>query len=186
MARLTLAVTGRRHARRPRDLYRTTDAAAVRGLRPFLLPGSTFCEPCAGLFDLAILLERVAGLRCVAAYDVAPPEPGIGARDARTLTVGDLNGAREIITNPPWSRPLLHELIGHLSSLAPTWLLFDADWKETQQAGPLLASCSDIVPIGRVIWQEGTGNGGMHNCCWYRFDSRTRRRAPRFHARAAE
>ena len=36
------------------------------------------------------------------------------------------------VTNPPWSRPFLHEIIVNLSNQAPAWLLLDADWVHTQ------------------------------------------------------
>ena len=40
--------------------------------------------------------------------------------------------------------------------LAPTWLLFDADWAHTKQAAPYLRHCSHIVSVGRVHWMAGT------------------------------
>jgi hypothetical protein len=46
----------------------------------------------------------------------------------------DIQAASMFITNPPWDRKVLHPLIEHLSSIAPTWLLFDADWMHTKQS----------------------------------------------------
>jgi hypothetical protein len=33
-----------------------------------------------------------------------------------------------------------------------------------------MASCSDIVAIGRVKWTEGSKHTGKDNYAWYRFD----------------
>ena len=66
----------------------------------------------------------------------------------------------------------MHGLITHFQNIAPTWLLLDADWKQTRQAAPFLPHCSDIVAIGRVKWIEGSKHTGKDNACWYRFDSR--------------
>ena len=79
------------------------------------------------------------GLRCVYAGDIR------SGQDA--LALDHYGAADAIITNPPWSRDVLHGLITHFQSIAPTWLLLDADWKQTRQAAPFLPHCSDIVAI---------------------------------------
>jgi hypothetical protein len=53
--------------------------------------------------------------------------------------------------------------------LAPTWLLFDADWAYTRQAAPFLKYCAKIVVIGRVKWIEDSDMAGKDNSCWYLF-----------------
>ena len=61
-------------------------------------------------------------------------------------------------------------MIDHLCKIAPTWLLFDADWMHTKQAIPYLDYCEKIVSIGRVKW---FGNAsGKDNSCWYLFDGK--------------
>ena len=77
---------------------------------------------------------------------------------------------------------MLHGLIAHFQNIAPTWLLLDADWKQTRQAAPYLPHCSDIVAIGRVKWIEGSKYTGKDNACWYRFDAR-HKAGPVFHWR---
>ncbi len=149
------------------DFY-ATPMAAVNPLLPFLMPGDTFCEPCAGAGDLVRHLEA-AGLRCVSAFDVEPRHEDIRRHDASFITRADLNGADYIITNPPWDRPPLHQIIERCSSIADTWLLFDADWMHTRQAAPYLKYCSKIVSVGRVKWIEGSDGAGKDNCCWYLF-----------------
>jgi hypothetical protein len=160
-------------ARRERDFY-PTPAAAVAPLLKHLPPRTTFCEPCAGDGALVEHLED-AGHHCLAAYDLAPPQdhPKIcpDVQHALELARVDLNHADYIITNPPWERKLLHKLIEHFAHLAPTWLLFDADWAFTKQSRPFLPYLRKIVSVGRVKWIEGSKHTGKDNCAWYHFDS---------------
>jgi hypothetical protein len=157
-------------ARRERDFY-PTPAAAVAPLLKHLPPRTTFCEPCAGDGALVHHLED-AGHHCLAAYDIqAWPLWRIIHKDALELDRHDLNHADYIITNPPWERKLLHKLIEHFAHLAPTWLLFDADWAFTKQSRPFLPYLRKIVSVGRVKWIEGSKHTGKDNCAWYHFDS---------------
>lgn len=171
------------------DFYRTTDPRAVAALLPHIEEHCDVCEPCAGAGDLARQLDR-AGYACVALYDIEPAVPyresAIEQRDALTLTLADLRGADCIITNPPWTREILHPLIEHLSSLAPTWLLFDADWVQTKQSAPYMRLCTDIVAVGRLRWMQGTKHDGKDNSAWYRFCAADAPAATRFHGRAAK
>lgn len=155
--------------RLPRDLYDTVPAA-VPPLLPYLAPGTEFAEPCAGngaLIDLLI----AAGHRCVWATDINPRREDIGTLNAMTLPkIGARNvHAKVIITNPPWTRSVLHPLIDRLSAVWPCWFLFDADWVHTRQSVDLFPRCSRIVPIGRLKWIPGTKHVGKDNSCWYEF-----------------
>ena len=144
--------------RREADFY-PTPRAAVLPLIPYLRASGirTFAEPCAGDGALVRHLESF-GLRCVYSGDIR------SGQDA--LALDHYGAADAIITNPPWSRDVLHGLITHFQNIAPTWLLLDADWKETRQAAPFLPHCSDIVAIGRVKWIESK-HTGKDNTCWY-------------------
>lgn len=154
-----------------KDYYRTIDDRAVTPLLPHLKYGTKFAEVCAGDGTLTDKLVNTGFLRCVAEYDIEPQHDRIKvASDALNLSVYDLNHADIIITNPPWTRSILHPLIIHLKNLAPTYLLFDADWMHTKQAIPYLDYCTDIISVGRLIWIEGTTMTGKDNVCWYRFD----------------
>ncbi len=76
-----------------------------------------------------------------------------------------------MITNPPWSRDLLHRLITHFMRAAPfAWLLFDADWAHTKQSRNLVRQCSHILPIGRLKWIADSESTGKDNAAWYRFE----------------
>ena len=158
----------------PRDFYRTP-FNAVPPLIPHLRGIRTFAEPCAGDGALVRHLESF-GLRCTYAGDIATRQDAL-ARD----TYGN---ADAIITNPPYTRELMHALIEHLQRIAPTWLLLEADWAYTKQAAPFMPSCSDVVAIGRLRWIEGTTMSSYENFAWYRFDAR-HRAGPIFHAHGA-
>ena len=149
----------------PRDFYPTPYEAVVP-LLAHLPPQSRFCEPCAGDGRLIEHLES-AGHQCVWASDVEPQSERVSSLDVR-----DIKGfcTDLYITNPPWERGLLHQIISHLSALAPTWLLFDADWMHTRQSAPFIPHLRKIVSVGRVKWIPDSPFTGKDNCCWYLFD----------------
>ena len=149
----------------PRDFYPTPESAVVPLLRQ-IEPDASFVEPCAGNGALIDHLER-HGLRCLNAFDIEPQRADINKGDARDIL---FCRARYFITNPPWARDVLHELIEHLSDLAPTWLLFDADWMHTRQSAPFMPYLRKIVSVGRVKWIPDSPFTGKDNCCWYLFD----------------
>lgn len=144
--------------RRPMDAY-ATPFMAVLPLIPHLHGVKTFAEPCCGDLDLVKHLAGF-GLTCVYYSDIQR------GNDALDLVSID---ADAIITNPPWTRAILHPMIEHFQRLAPTWLLFDADWGHTKQSAPFLDQCSHIVSVGRVKWISGSKHTGKDNAAWYRF-----------------
>jgi len=162
----------------PRDFYPTPYEAVVP-LLPHLIPGTRFDEVCCGAGDLIRHLER-HGHKCARCSDieVVPGAPEwafeCDARETRECE-GDV-----FITNPPWARDLLHPIIRNLSSIAPTWLLFDADWMHTKQAAPFLPWLHKIVSVGRVKWIPDSKMTGKDNCAWYLFDQRADGRAEFF------
>lgn len=162
-----------------KDFYRTFDPRAVTPLLPHLAPHTRYAEPCFGQGDLVRQLDR-AGHTLYWGSDLEPnKEPTTisghlvtttcQSIDALSLTV-PLQQADCVITNPPWSRPILHKLIEHFIANAKyTWLLLDADWAHTKQASQYMPYCSDIVAVGRVKWIPDSKQSGKDNCCWYRF-----------------
>jgi hypothetical protein len=160
------ALMGKRSSfeRIPRDFY-PTPREAVLPLLPHLSPRTCFAEPCAGDGALIRHLED-AGHICGLALDIEPRAEGIRQQDALTAM---LVGFDCIITNPPWSRSVLHSMIEWFSD-TPTWLLFDADWKHTKQSAPYLRWLRKIVSVGRVKWIADSPFTGKDNCCWYLFD----------------
>ena len=153
----------------PRDYY-PTPIEAFLPLIPHLKHGSRFIEPCCGDGRLVqYLLMSNLGLSCQMMADIEP----IGgawhcdARDHIWLIDFDL-----FITNPPWSRDVLHSVIENLSDQKPTWLLFDADWMHTKQSAEYMWRCEKIVSVGRMKWIEGSKMTGKDNCAWYLFDGR--------------
>jgi len=150
----------------PRDFY-PTPYEAVIPLLPYLSAATRFCEPCAGDGALVDHLTR-HGHVCARAGDIEPRRADIDRKDALTTLTGNIDC---FITNPPWSRDVLHPLIAHLSVQAPTWLLFDADWMHTRQAAPFMPLLRKVVSVGRVKWIKDSPFTGKDNCCWYLFDA---------------
>jgi len=152
-----------------RDFY-PTPYEAVEPLIPHLPTKFDFIEPCAGNMALALHLCKHGGFPTIMC-DIEPQHVDVIKRDAFDISLDDLTSTIEpeyIITNPPWSREILHPMIDHFREIAATWLLFDADWMHTRQASPYLPYCRKILSIGRVSWM-GNGISGMDNCCWYEF-----------------
>ncbi|MDW9619223.1 hypothetical protein [Sinorhizobium meliloti] len=125
----------------------------------------TFVEPCAGAGNLVAHLCRF-GFLCAFARDLRD------GFDALTCDPNIFQGADAIVTNPPWTRTVLHPMIERFSDILPTWLLFDADWAHTKQAAPYIDYCSTIVSVGRLKWVPGTKHSGKDSASWYRFDRR--------------
>lgn len=159
--------------RSPRDFYATPESAVLPLLK-FLPPLVSVHEPCAGGGDLIRHLER-HGVNVVAHGDIKDGSDALDIID----TPADM-----FISNPPWSRPILHKIILHLSEIAPCWLLFDADWAHTIQSIPYMANrCRTIVSVGRVSWFGNTV--GFDNCCWYFFNAEGASVGTKFVGRAA-
>jgi hypothetical protein len=137
--------------RRETDFY-PTPLPAVVPLIPYLRGVRSFAEPCCGSHDLVRHLESF-GLRCAYAGDIRT------GQDALAVDSYGAVGFDNIITNPPYVRPLLHRMIAHFQRIKPTWLLLGCDWASTQKAAPFLGSCSDIVPREVVrrheVWLHG-------------------------------
>lgn len=163
--------------RRKHDAYDTPYSAVVP-LLPHLHGVSSFAEPCAGQGYLVGHLQR-NGYRCAYEGDI---QQGYDALEYQFDRDGVFDA---IITNPPWSRVLLHPMITLFQRIAPTWLLFDAGWAFTQQAAPFLQNCSHIVTVGRVKWIEGSKHTGLDDAAWYRFHNQ-HNEGPRFIGKASK
>ena len=152
------------------DYYRTPDRNVVKPILQFVPESSTFFEPCAGDGSLIDILESF-GLVCNYACDIDPKRWDIVKRDMFDIFLenDDFFSCDFFITNPPWTRKILHPAIRTLVEIKPTWLLFDADWAHTYQAIDLLRFCHKIISVGRVSWMEN-GKKGKDNVCWYLFD----------------
>lgn len=153
--------------RRKNDAY-DTPIEPVLPLFPHLPERFTFDEPCAGSGQLADVLENFGGVPR-RLFDIEPRRADVQKRDVFAVMQTD---AQWFITNPPWTRAILHPLILHLSLIAPTWLLFDADWAFTKQAQPYMRRCRKVVAVGRVKWIPGSPHTGKDNCAWYLFTHR--------------
>lgn len=159
--------------RKKHDEYLTPFKAA-RYLEKYLTGVRTFVEPCSGDGRLIRHIESFGPL-CIYENDI---QKGV---DALTDPVLPRIITDAIITNPPYSDHLLFPMIQRFAAIAPTWLLLEANFKYAHQAAPLIPMCTDIVPIGRIVWFEGTQEGKL-NYAWYRFHAQ-HTRGPIFHPR---
>jgi len=164
----------------PKDRYFTWDPRAVPPLLAHLPRGFRYKEPCAGAGDLIRQLEPYAS--CVEARDIEPAADFIATGDMMDMQLGDADG---FLTNPPWTRSLLHPLIKHLSDQGPTWLLLDAAWAGTKQALPFQTRCRKIVIIGRLKWIPGSAWDHKEDSAWYLFDRPIPGSAPSYFMRGA-
>jgi hypothetical protein len=165
-----------------------TPARPVWPLLAHVPPGTTFAEPCAGQGNLIRHLAE-DGIVCRYASDIAPrnkqsPMP-IEKRDFRKVTAAMLADCEMVITNPPWTREILHPFIDHFLPLKPAWYLFDGDWAYTSQAPPYLKWCHKIVAVGRVKWIPGSDATGKDNVAWYLFKNTRNDGGPKFYGRNA-
>ena len=153
--------------RRKNDAYLSWDIRTVLPLLPHLAGWRSFVEPCAGAGHLVDHLQA-AGLHCVQAYDIAPQRADIELGDAMAATLPP--GADGFITNPVWTRQLMHPMLVHLAELAPTWFLLDAGWAFGKQARPYLERyCHLIVAGNRVKWIEESEHDATDDLAWYLF-----------------
>lgn len=132
-------------------------------------PGETWMEPCAG--DGAIITAlRYAPGRLIYSADILPESLWIAKADALRDPLPPVDW---IITNPPWTREILHQMIHRFRRHARqgTWLLFDANWAFTKQAKPYLIFCHRIVSVGRHRWFPGTKHVSKDDAAWYLFRS---------------
>lgn len=176
--------TGTTRKRNPRDYYPTIDPRAVLPLVAQLGRDVRYAEPCAGAGDLVDLLDA-HGWQCQWAADVQPARrtchsTGQLIGQANVLMLPQiLEAAPDLvpdifITNPPWKREWLHPIIDTLARIRPTWLLFDAAWKETQQAARFGPWCSMAISTGRLIWVQDSPYQSTDDVSWYCFDARHR------------
>ena len=151
----------------PRDCYPTPYEAVVP-LLPHLVGVRTFDEPCAGDGCLIDHLSST-NLVCIGASDIAPRRADIWEMDARKTRY--CNG-EVFITNPPWDWKILDRIMLRLPSIAPTWLLLNADLMHNIRMAGHMRRCRRVVSVGRVSWMQN-GKKGFENCAWYLFDKKT-------------
>jgi hypothetical protein len=144
----------------PQDAYQTP-LAAVLPLLPHLEPGTKFIESCRG--EGRLIEHLVAhGHICTGQSDLPT--------DARTWRYVAAEPGVLFVTNPPWARPVLHDIVVNLSNQLPAWLLIDASWPHTRQAIPYLPRLRKIVSVGRVKWIADSPFSSKDDCAWHLFD----------------
>ena len=117
-------------SRRANDAY-PTPIEAVRPLVPHLRSIITSPNHAPATASSCGTWNRAG---CAASTPATSRRPGCACRPALDAP---------IVSNPPWSRDLLHRLIEHFVKSAPSaWLLFDSNWANTRQSGRLLRYCT--------------------------------------------
>lgn len=150
--------------RRKHDFYETP----YHAFEPLLphIEFKTYAEPCVGNMALVGHLLR-HGFTASYMSDIDPRYDTIPKEDALTLTLPA--GTEQVITNTPWSRPLLHPIIDNLRKQAPTWILLDSGWMHTKQSAPYMPYCRKIVSVGRVKWIADSKHTGKDDAVWLYF-----------------
>ena len=165
---------GSNFKKKKNDFYQTVDPAAPLALHNVLEPQTKYTEPCVGCGALVYGLSEY-GHRCVHAYDLIMRKktPQYARQlDAFDLTEKHVRKSDFIITNPPFTRSILHPMIENFISLRPTWLLFEADWAHTGQSIPYMPYCKKIVSVGRLRWFKNTKGKSTKDFSWYLFTDR--------------
>lgn len=146
------------------DFYETPKEAFANFPIKYIAP--RISEPCAGNGAIVDILNSYGRLVSHKS-DIDPKRSDIEQADVFDLTFEDID---VVITNPPWSRDILHPMIEHLANHVETYLLFDADWMHTKQASHLLETfCTHIYSVGRLKWISDSPYVGKDNAAWYRF-----------------
>jgi hypothetical protein len=149
--------------RRKHDDYRTPYEAALP-LKPFLTKVATFAEPCAADGRLIRWIESFGPL-CIHSGDIKT------GTDALTDPELEKQVVCAIITNPPYAWEVLEAMLERFLSIAPTWLLLEADFAYRRDTAAMMRRCTDIVPVGRVRWFPETKNDSYDNFAWCRFSA---------------
>lgn len=161
-------------AKIPKDKYYTWDARAYVPMRSIFRKIETFIEPCAGGGDMIEHLQKL-GPACIYACDIEPTGRWfpIERHSYEEIPEEYLLSADYIITNPPWTRSVMHPFIEWcIQSRLPAWLLIDTNWASSKQARPFLAYCSDIVPTPRLKWIPDSKDSAKDDTAWYRFQGK--------------
>jgi len=156
--------------RNARDFY-PTPIKALGSLVPHLPQDLTYCEPCAGAYDLVNNLKILRpDINCKYAFDIVPQHTDIVQKSATDIAENDISGIDMFITNPPFKWDMFNPVTQHLISLRPTWLLIPADFMHNIRMGPYMKQCIKLVSVGRVKWYADSKASSTDNFCWYLFD----------------
>lgn len=168
--------------RRKNDAY-FSPIKAMEPLLPYLPAKSTFIEPSAGDGRMVDFFES-HGHKCIDYFDIDPAREDVKEYDAFDYPVEGYAAADFVITNPAWSRQLLHPMIELWASIRPSWLLFDASWANNKSSAIYIEEyCKKIVPIGRVKWIEDSKYSGKDDVCWYLMDMDKKNKFAEFYPR---
>lgn len=159
--------------RNDRDFYKTP-LTPIQSLIPHLPNNLSFCEPCAGAYDLVNNLTQLRpDISCNAAFDIFPQDDRIITKSAADITENDIKGIDMFITNPPFKWDMFEPILTNLLLLRPTWFLIPADFMHNKRMVPYMEKCSKLVSVGRVKWFDDSKATSTDNFCWYKFEKTT-------------
>lgn len=150
-----------RFERIPQDRYYTPFRPVVPLIPHLEAYGvTTFSEPCVGGSNLVRHLDHF-GIACTYSADL---DEGVDA-----LLDPNLDGADNIITNPPYAWDVLAPMLNRFMRICPTWLLLEADFGFNARTADMMRYCTDVVPVGHVRWFDDTENESRKHYAWFRF-----------------
>tara|TARA_R110000744_G_scaffold144157_10_gene256248 strand:+ start:2250 stop:2795 length:546 start_codon:yes stop_codon:yes gene_type:complete len=158
--------------RRESDFY-PTPIEAVFPLLNHLSINTKYQEPCCGELDLCDHLDYF-GHSCEGISDIKGSVAGFYAPPVNAMDITSCAGEM-FITNPPWPAVGQHgdptiAMALHLSDIAPTWFLLNADVMHNKYFSKVADRCRRIVSVGRVKWISDSPGPGKENCAWFLFD----------------
>lgn len=150
-----------------------TPLKAFAPLAPFLPPGTSVIEPCAGDGALCQHMFDI-GCEILAATDIQPMHSMVNRMDVMEYDLSNTPKVDYFVTNPPWPEPRRNGLptlpiLQHLRQIAPIWALLPADFMHNVYASGIMMYCGGIVSVGRVKWIPDSPNEGFDNTAWYLF-----------------
>ena len=149
------------------DYYVTPE----RGMLPLIheIPfGASYYDPCYGSGAIPIHLNKLRPDMVLKGFsDLLPIDGNCREIDAKEIKA---NGFDYFITNPPWKREILHDIILNLAAQKPTWLLFDSDWSGTGNAVQFRDWCRKVIFTPRLRWFPDSQHTAKTNSAWYLFD----------------
>lgn len=167
--------------RKEKDFY-PTGIKPLEVLEYYLPQNLTYCEPCAGAFDLIDnLTELRKDIKCNASFDIIPRDIRITKKSALDIELDDVLNCDCFITNPPYKWEMFNPITEHLLTLKPVWYLIPADFMHNKRMIPFMKKCSKIVSVGRIKWYENSKATSTDNFCWYYFETHEVSRTEFFH-----
>ena len=149
------------------QLSKSSLVAALESLSPYLSPGQSFIDPCAGAGELVDTLVN-HGLECILAADDLPREHWVLRRRSLEL---EITGSEvdAIITNPGRDPATTNRLISHLGRQVPTWMLIGSAWGHEAKNSKLRPMLRMVVTVHDPVASAEGEVEGLETMAWHLF-----------------